>query len=159
MISQQHATSGQNKGWRAVPRFPASLVGIFISMTVAAQDASRSELFDLRSKCAEIAVQKQQSVSGVDDVTSHYDIRTNRCFVLLRKHGDRMLELIDGQSGSTYAWLAKGTSFEGNRVVETWNTARGQVKGRDTPVSEIVRYMKSLMGDDLPDLPQVGATQ
>jgi hypothetical protein len=74
------------------------------------QSRQASDIFDLRSKCADLGekILKSNPASPViaSSVLSHYNPRTNRCFAELDNEYSR--RLFDGQTGERLAELWNG---------------------------------------------------
>jgi hypothetical protein len=109
-----------------------ALLCVFVFLLGGCQDLSRSkpaadeaafrkpsatEVFNLRSKCAELGEKiKRGNAIGValaQEQASHYDAKSNRCYVELtthmadQSHFDDHLGryLYDGQTGEILAWI------------------------------------------------------
>lgn len=77
------------------------------------QKPTATEIFDLRSKCADLGRKAQKDLKSVYPTTtamSHYNPTTNRCYVELTYFNDDGLfeSLIDGQTGDPLANTSNG---------------------------------------------------
>jgi len=89
-----------------------------------------SEVFELRSKCAELGKKLDESMGHVSavaqDVVSNYNVKNNRCYVLLTNHPVNYAEittpswfnnvyLFDGQTQEALATTSTtGNGFDGS---------------------------------------------
>jgi hypothetical protein len=89
-------------------------VGLWVPAMAQERDfrpPSATEVFNLRSKCAELGEKILKQSGYLYDVLSHYDVRTNRCYVELTEHSlkeniyDRYL--YDGQTEEILAHAAR----------------------------------------------------
>lgn len=137
---------------QSAPQQPANPL---VARTLPYQRASASEVFHLRSKCAELGKEIQaEQVHGpalAEDQSSHYNPNTNRCFVQI---GMTNMEnafsytsstLFDGQ---TKEILATYTIQNGRSEAYIFGRAR-PINSSDQSNFDIVKsYVRELMNDD-----------
>jgi hypothetical protein len=112
-----------------------------------------TEVFHLRSECADLAAKIRTLHPGFgvsDNVLSHYDPHTNRCYVQLTDIGqDLMHSLYDGQTGDLLASTIRSMN-------EDSTFKSGEVKGglKNLPADTEARYkaaedfIAAMMADD-----------
>jgi hypothetical protein len=106
--------SGCQESFAPSPRVPTPFVGPF-----SVRSPTATEVFNLRSKCAELGekIVKNTVVSDAlqKEQVSHYEPKTNRCYVQLTiwsanlTNGDENFEesLLDGQTGQVLAKIRR----------------------------------------------------
>jgi hypothetical protein len=147
-------------GWTARVTFP---VGLGLLMFFAAENSSSTtvkatvplastatELFDLRSRCAELGqkIMQNNNIGSAltQDVVTRYDIPTNRCYAELDVHTADLTKFDDYNSrslfdGQTREMLAHVEHKKGQKT--------GYVKGENvTDFDAAVLKMQEVMADD-----------
>ena len=126
------------------------LASVGVCMPAMAQEPdSATEVFNLRSRCAELGGKILEGIDAPRHPTlsqvSHYDPRTNRCYVELTE-----------QSGSTYhRYLYDGQTKE---VLASASTVKGKREGAifdkqrnptgNTDYFEAGKYIDEMMAED-----------
>jgi hypothetical protein len=115
--------------------------GYAIGVLTQRTPSNRAELFDLRSKCSELAkgvAQNSGPFNSATNLASHYDPLRNRCYAEMDINGLKD-DLYDAQTGQILAEIWKGEGRPGNDYL----------RGEATPRRESVReFIDKTMGDD-----------
>lgn len=124
------------------------------------RQASASEVFNLRTRCAEIAEKMVNddahgaavSITG----TSHYNPKTNRCYVLLDSSGvDDPVKLnhqylFDGQTKDMLAFSGTANGKQTGTVFADWKRSDPNERNL-TPFEQAGDYIREQMSDDRSD--------
>jgi hypothetical protein len=122
----------------------------------AQRQASATEVFHLRSECADLGVKiLNDNLVGMaltKSQVSHYNPKTNRCYVVLTIQSANLSApsqrfeeyLYDGQTGEQLAFAKKDKDVEIGMVFKN----RMVFKGRITGYGETLSYIDDIMRDE-----------
>ncbi len=120
--------------------------------------ATASEVFSLRSKCAELGQKiEDDDVHGAAinvAATSRYNPKTNRCYVLLESTGvddmenQHMSILFDGQTKEMLAFSGKDKGKSKSFMFATWPVASDPAERNLPQAEQIADYISEQMHDD-----------
>lgn len=134
--------------------FPRSIfLGAFLLLSQSCtQKPTETEVFNLRSKCAELGDGLQRNTYGATGATSHYDPSLNRCYVrvvVFESAKDSVYKAVELYNGQTHEKLASVQGTDGRQ----WgylNIRSGNCdpwSDKDKCVPTATSFMDNLMSD------------
>jgi hypothetical protein len=126
-------------------------VGLCVPAMAQQRPPSATEVFDLRSKCAELG---GKILEGIDarmhptlSQVSHYDHRTNRCYVEVTEQSGSTYHryLYDGQIKEI---LAHASTIKGKREGEISDNQHNPTGNTGNKYDEASKYIDEMMAED-----------